>query len=143
MDVDSSHPAYPAIRALVDRGVVQIGASGEFQGSQPLLRYDAAQWLYRSLQSVQAETPGELDELPGRVSTVENRLTTVSNKTSSLESEVQSLKSTVATLQRDVGNLRDVAPPGEDVVRRVQTNFVLGVTAVVLGVAALAAALFF
>ncbi len=143
VDVDPSHPAFGAIRALVDRGIVVIGASGEFQGSQPLLRYDAAQWLYRTLERAQGAGSGDVDALAGRVSTVENRVSTVSNNVGRMESDLQSLKDTVGSLQRDVGNLRDVASPAENLSQRVQTNFVLGVTAVVLGVAALGVAIFF
>lgn len=142
VDVDSSHPAYNAIRELVDKGIIEIGADGEFQGSEPLLRYDAAQWLHRAMQAM-AAAPGELEDLGGRLSTVEGEVGSVSDQTSALESEIQSLKNTVSTLQRDVSGLEEAAAPQEDMARRVQTNFVLGVTAVVLGVAALAATIFF
>jgi len=141
VDVTSDHPAYQAIRTLVDKGIIHVGADGEFQGSQPLLRYDAAEWLYRTMQ--QAAAPGQLEDFAGRLSTVENQVGSVSDRAQSLESELRSVNNALSSLRQEVAGLEEAAAPAQDVARRVQTNFILGVTAVVLGVAALAVSIFF
>jgi len=141
VDVGSDHPAYQAIRSLVDKGIIRVGADGEFQGSQPLLRYDAAEWLYRSLQ--EAAAPGQLDDFAGRLSSVENQVGSVSDQAQALESELRSVNNALSSLRQDVAGLEEAAAPAEDMARRVRTNFILGVTAVVLGVGALAVTIFF
>ena len=59
IDVDPAHPAYAAIRYLVDAGVLNVAETGgEFRGDQALLRYDAALWIYRAMQSLSQPQPG-------------------------------------------------------------------------------------
>jgi len=97
--------------------------------------------LIRDLEG--ARPTGDVEGLTGRVSTLESRTSTLTSDISRLSSDVQSLKATVATLERDVRNLKDTGLPSPDLAGRVQTNFILGVTAVVLSVAALGVAIFF
>ncbi|MGC9530332.1 MAG: S-layer homology domain-containing protein [Candidatus Bipolaricaulaceae bacterium] len=143
LDVDPSHPAYAAIRYLVDNGIISVQATGgEFKGNQALLRYDAAQWLYRALQkTAPAQGTGDVTTLTNKVNALDAQVGSLAADVSQHGSELQSLRSSVSGLSREVSNLRAQAP-GTDLAGRVQTNFVLGVTGVLLGVAAVAMAIF-
>lgn len=143
IDVDPAHPAYAAIQYLVQAGVLNVAETGgEFRGDQPLLRYDAALWLYRAMQQLSESQPG-LD-----VAALENRLGQVEARVQSLQADVathtgqlSSLQGSVNSLRADVQALKAQAPAG-NLASRVQTNFLLSVTGVLLGVAAVAMAIF-
>jgi hypothetical protein len=129
VDVPTTHPAHAAIRNLVQRGVIVVGAGGEFSGNAPLLRYDAAQWLHRAITNVEGTRAG----------------TDVSVQVTSLDAKVNSLE---ATLTREIAAMRgQLAAVGQgagaEAAQKAQTAFVLGVTGVVLALAAVALALWF
>jgi hypothetical protein len=133
VDMDPSHPAYQAVKDLVARGVITVGAGGTFQGSAPLLRYDAAQWIYRAIKNV--ETTGGTG-LSSQVQALDARVQSLAGQVSNQGADIQALRTSVSTLSRDVQALQ--AQPSGALAGRVQTNFILGVTGVLLGAAALA-----
>lgn len=127
VDVPTSHAAYTAIRDLVQRGIIVVGAGGEFAGNAPLLRYDAAQWLSRTITNLEKTRSGT-DLTP--------QVTTLTTRVNSLET----------TMNRELAALRTQiaqASQGAEAAQKAQTAFVLGVTGVVLALAALALALWF
>lgn len=138
VDVPTSHPAYTAIRDLVQRGIIVIGAGGEFQGNQPLLRYDAAQWLYRAVKNVEGTRPTA--DLAAQISALDARLKTVSADVARQGTDVQGLRTEVASVRQGLQAVQGQA--GGEVARQAQLGFVLGVTGVVLSLAAVAIALF-
>ncbi|QAA77288.1 MAG: hypothetical protein BIP78_1522 [Candidatus Bipolaricaulis sibiricus] len=129
VDVPTTHPAYSAVRDLVQRGVIVIGAGGEFSGNAPLLRYDAAQWLSRAIKNVEGTRTG----------------TDYGPQVASLETRVSALDATMAReLQAIRVQLAQVSQTANaEIAQKAQTAFVLGVTGVVLALAAVALALWF
>lgn len=129
VDVATSHPAYASIRDLVQRGIITIGAGGEFAGTQPLTRYDAALWLARAIKNVEGTMPTA--GLTAQVSSLDTRVKTLD---STLTREVAALRTQIASVGQGAG---------AEAAQKAQTAFVLGVTAVVLALAAVAIALWF
>jgi len=142
LDVDPSHPAYPAIKYLIDTGVISLAdTGGEFRGDSALLRYDAALWLYRAMQRMgQAQAGVDVAGLTNRLNSLEAQVQNLQADVASNASGMSGLKTSVNSLSADVQTLKAQAPAG--LAGRVQTNFLLGITGVLLGVAAVAMALF-
>jgi len=127
VDVPTTHPANAAIRDLVQRGIILVGSGGAFSGDAPLLRYDAAQWVSRAIRNVEGTRAG-LD---------------VATQVTTLDTRVRSLD---ATLTREIAAVRAQlatagAGPAAEAGQQAQIAFVLGVTGVVLALAAIALAL--
>jgi len=143
LDVDPSHPAYQAIKYLIEAGVISLEKTGgEFRGNDPLLRYDAVQWLYRAMQRMgEAQGSADLAGLTGRVSSIEAQLQSLQADVGRNAADLQSLRTSVTALSRDVAALKTSAP-SQNLSAKVQTNFLLGITGVLLGVAAVAMAIF-
>ncbi len=133
VDVPTSHPAYNAVRDLVQRGIIVIGAGGEFSGNAPLLRYDAAQWLSAAIKNVEGTRTGT--DLTPRVTTLETRVTALD---ATMTRELQAVRSEIARLSQGPGTAAIAAAE-----QKAQTAFVLGVTGVVLALAAVALSLWF
>ncbi len=129
VDVPTTHSAYNAIRDLVSRGIIVIGAGGEFSGNAPLLRYDAAEWLYRAIRNVEGARTGT--DYGPQVASLETR---VSSLDATMSREIQQLKVQLAQVSQTAN---------AEVAQKAQTAFVLGVTGVVLALAAVALALWF
>ena len=143
LDVDPSHPAYPAIKYLVNQGILKVSETGgEFRGDQPLLRYDGAIWLYRAMQRLaEAQAGTDLTALENRLGGVEAQVQSLRADLAASSGQLGSLKSQVSSLQAEVQALKSQAPAG-NLARKVQTNFLLSITGVLLGVAAVAMAIF-
>jgi hypothetical protein len=143
LDVDPAHPAYQAIRYLMDAGVISLTETGgEFRGGDALLRYDAAIWLYRAMQRLsEAQAGQDVGGLAGRLDLLEGQVQNLQADLGGLAGELSSLRGSVAGLNSEVQALKAQAP-GAGLAGRVQTNFLLGVTGVLLGVAAVAMVLF-
>lgn len=136
LDVDASHPAYSSIRYLVDRGIIVPQASGEFMGGSPLLRYDAAQWLARALQyGAGSQGAVDLSPLTTRVNSLEAQVQTLGADVTRQGSELGAVKTSVSALSQEVAIVQEAGPGAS--AQKIQTNFVLGVTGVILGAAAL------
>lgn len=129
VDVPTTHPAYNAIRDLVSRGIIVIGAGGEFSGNAPLLRYDAAEWLSRTIKNVEGTRMGT--DYGPQVASLESR---VSSLDATMSREIQGLKVQLAQVSQTAN---------AEVAQKAQTAFILGVTGVVLALAAVALALWF
>ncbi len=130
VDVPTTHPAYRAIQDLVKRGIIVVGAGGEFAGNAPLLRYDAALWLSRTITNLEGATKGAADLTP-RVSTLETRVAALD---STLTRELQAMRVQIAQATQGAG---------AEAAQKAQTAFVLGVTGIVLALGAIALALWF
>ncbi|MCS7240649.1 MAG: S-layer homology domain-containing protein [Candidatus Bipolaricaulota bacterium] len=134
-DVPRSHPAYSAVQNLLSRGILVPTTSGQFMGDQPLLRYDAAVWLDRAIKNIEAKISASTDLTP-RISTLENQVRSLSSDVSKLSSDLSTLSARVNALQQSVGQ-------GGEVAQKAQLGVVLGLTGVILGLAALAWLIFF
>ncbi|MCX7750861.1 MAG: S-layer homology domain-containing protein [Candidatus Bipolaricaulota bacterium] len=128
VDVPTTHPAYKSIQELVKRGIIVVGAGGEFGGNSPLLRYDAAQWIHRTITNLESTIKVGTDLTP-RLTSLETR---VSGLDATLTRELQAIRAQLAQVQG-----------GAEAARKAQTALVVGVTGVVLALAALALYLWF
>ena len=143
IDVDPAHPAYAAIRYLVDAGVLNVAETGgEFRGDQALLRYDAALWIYRAMQSLSQAQPGlDVAAVDARIGSVEAQLQSLQAEVRNTSGQLGSLRNSVTALSAEVQALK--AQPGAgNFAGQVRTNFLLGITGVLLGVTAVAMAIF-
>jgi hypothetical protein len=134
VDVPRNHPAYAAVQDLLSRGVLVPTAGGQFMGDQPLLRYDAAVWLYRAIRNIEGKISGT--DLTPRLTTLENQVRSLSSDLNRLSSDLSTLSARVNALQQSIGQ-------GGEVAQKAQLGVVLGLTGVILGLAALAWLIFF
>jgi hypothetical protein len=134
VDVPRNHPAYAAVQDLLSRGVLVPTAGGQFMGDQPLLRYDAAVWLYRAIKNIEGKISGT--DLTPRLTTLENQVRSLSSDLNRLSSDLSTLSARVNALQQSIGQ-------GGEVAQKAQLGVVLGLTGVILGLAALAWLIFF
>jgi hypothetical protein len=134
VDVPRNHPAYAAVQDLLSRGVLVPTAGGQFMGDQPLLRYDAAVWLYRAIRNIEGKISGT--DLTPRFTTLENQVRSLSSDLNRLSSDLSTLSARVNALQQSIGQ-------GGEVAQKAQLGVVLGLTGVILGLAALAWLIFF
>ncbi|MBC7317929.1 S-layer homology domain-containing protein [Candidatus Bipolaricaulota bacterium] len=134
VDVPRNHPAYSAVQNLLSRGILVPTSSGQFMGDQPLLRYDAAVWLDRAIRNLEAKL--STTDLTPRLTTLENQISSVSSDLNRVSSELSALSARVNALQQAVGQ-------GGDIAQKAQLGVVLGLTGIILGLAALAWLIFF
>lgn len=139
LDVDPSHPAYPAIKYLVNQGILKVSETGgEFRGDQPLLRYDGAIWLYRAMQHFpQGQPQVDIAGLESRLGDLQSQVSSLKSSLSSTANTVNGLRASVNSLTVQVNNLK--AQGATNLSGRVQTNFLLAVTGVILGLGAVVA----
>ncbi len=135
IDVPKSHPAYSSVQNLLTRGILVPTASGQFMGDQPLLRYDAAVWLDRAIKNIEAKISVATD-LTLRLTSLENQMRSLSSDLSALRADISTLSARVNALQQSVGQ-------GGEVAQKAQLGVVLGLTGVILGLAALVWVIFF
>ncbi len=135
IDVPKSHPAYSSVQNLLTRGILVPTASGQFMGDQPLLRYDAAVWLDRAIKNIEAKISAATDLTP-RLTSLENQMRSLSSDLSTLRADISTLSARVNALQQSVGQ-------GGEVAQKAQLGVVLGLTGVILGLAALVWVIFF
>lgn len=135
LDVPKNHSAYASVQSLLARGILVPTASGQFMGDQPLLRYDAAVWLDRAIKNIEAKISATTDLTP--------RLTSLETQMRSLSSDLNALRSEIATLSARVNALQQSVGQGGEVVQKAQMGVILGLTGVILGLAALAWVIFF
>ncbi|MGQ9699611.1 MAG: hypothetical protein ACUVQS_00825 [Candidatus Bipolaricaulaceae bacterium] len=134
LDVPKNHPAYSSVQNLLSRGILVTTASGQFMGDQPLLRYDAAVWLDRAIKNIEAKISATTDLTP-RLSSLETQMRSLSSDLSTLRSDITTLSARVNALQQAVGQ-------GGEVAQKAQMGVILGLTGVILGLAALAWVIF-
>lgn len=134
LDVPKNHPAYSSVQNLVSQGILVPTASGQFMGDQPLLRYDAAVWLDRAIKNIQAKISATTDLTP-RLSSLETQMRSLASDLSTLRSDITTLSARVNALQQAVGQ-------GGEVAQKAQMGVILGLTGVILGLAALAWVIF-
>lgn len=135
IDVPRNHPAYSAVQNLLSRGILVPTTGGQFMGDQPLLRYDAAVWLDRAIKNIEAKIAATTELTP--------RLTSLENQIRSLSSDLSTLRTEISTLSARVNALQQLVGQGGEVAHKAQLGVVLGLTGVILGLAALAWLIFF
>ena len=136
-DVPSDHWAYQDIQYLANRGIVTGLPGGTYKGDQAITRYQVATLVARTVRYLQnnagTTNQQDLSTLEDLVYKLSERVDSTSQTSSQLQSRVNSLESQVKELRASSG------PENYDqLVKRSQNNFILGVTGVILGAGALA-----
>lgn len=97
VDVPADHYAASDLKFLVERGIITGLPNGEFQGSKPLNRYDAAVLIARALRYMQNDPekiqPADLKVLQDLIFKVSERVQALDK----LEQDVATLKSRPST----------------------------------------------
>ncbi len=150
VDVPKDHWAYDDIKYLADRGIITGLPGGKFNGSQPLTRYSAAALIARTIKYLQnnpeSVTPKDLDVLKDLIFKVSDKLaklqTQVNNlqggNTSALESRVTKNEQEIADLKTQIQSLSQNNT--SKLASRVNANFIISVTALLVGIIGVALA---
>ena len=150
VDVPKDHWAYDDIKYLADRGIITGLPGGKYNGSQPLTRYDAAALIARAIKYMQnnpeSVTPQDLDTLKDLIFKVSDRLSSLETKVNSLQggnnsalaNQVAQNKQAIASLQSQVGAMAQ--NDTSKLASRVNANFIISVTALLVGLIGVALA---
>jgi hypothetical protein len=148
-DVPKTHWAYADLEFLAQRGIITGLPGGKFDGDSPMTRYSAAVYISRAIKYMQnnpeSVTPADLETLKTLIFQVSDSVTSLQSQvgasgTSSLEARVVKVEQSVAQINAKLGTSAptDVAA----LEKRVQGTFILSLTALLVGIAALAIATF-
>lgn len=140
-DVPEDHWAYEDIKYLAEKGILTGLPSGEYEGEEAITRYQVANLVARAVRYLQ-EHQGTGDQQD--LSTLEDLVYKLSEKVDSASQTSDQLTTRIDELQTEVDDLkaRSARPENYDqLVKRSENNFILGVTGIVLGAGALAWAL--
>ena len=149
VDVPIDHWAYEDIVYLNERGIITGLPGGEFNGDDPLDRYSAAAMIARAVrymennpQSVTAQDLDTLRDLIFRVSDDVDQLSTEINSIEvggNLASQVSANTLAIQQIQAQLDG--GEATDDSALAGRVSTNFILSVTALLLGITGIALSL--
>jgi len=141
-DVPRDHWAYQDIQYLAQRGILEGLPGGTYKGDEPITRYQVATLVARTVRYLQ-NNMGSTNQQD--LSTLEDLVYKLSERVDSTSSSTSQLQSQVNDLQAQVQELRASSGPEnyDQLVKRSQNNFILGVTGIVLGAGALAWTLLF
>ena len=149
-DVAADHWAYEDLEYLVNRGIITGLPGGQFNGEDPLERFDAAAMIARAIQymennpgSVNADDLDVLKELiygvSGDVQAVQSQVNALEQGGSSdIADRVSDSEQAIAALRAEFeeSNMADMAA----LAKRVQANFIISLTALLVGIIGVALA---
>jgi hypothetical protein len=145
--VAKDHWAYSDLEFLIQRGIITGLPGGKFDGDSPMTRYSAAVYISRAIKYMQnnpeSVTPADLDTLKTLIFQVSDSVTALQSQigtsgTASLEARVVKTEQAIAQI-----NAKLQTDGGTDVTalsKRLQGTFILSLTALLVGIAALAIA---
>ena len=142
-DVPKDHWAYADLEYLAERGIITGLPGGQYKGSEPLDRYSAAALIARAIKYLQnnpeSVTPQDLDVLKDLIFKVSDRLSTLEERipgqsTSNLEARVAQNEQDIIELQQNGGT------DSGKLANRVNANFIISLTALLVGIIAVALA---
>lgn len=141
-DVPTDHWAYQDIQYLAERGIITGLPGGTYKGDQAITRYQVANLVARTVRYLQ-DNMGSTNQQD--LSTLEDLVYKLSERVDSTSQTSSQLQDRVNNLEAQVKELRASSGPEnyDQLVKRSQNNFILGVTGVVLGAGALAWTLLF
>lgn len=145
-DVSKDHWAYDDIKYLADRGIITGLPGGQYQGQEDLDRYSAAALISRAVKYLQnnpeSVTLQDLDVLKDLIFKISDNMATLQGQVDSLQGgsdlreQVVSNQEQISELGRQVESLSK-SDTGE-LAPRVDTNFVISLIGVLVGIAAIA-----
>jgi len=137
-DVPSDHWAYPDIQYLAQRGIITGLPSGNYEGDEPITRYQVATLVAKTVRYLQ-NNPGSTNQQD--LSTLEDLVYKLSERVDSTTSNTSQLQQQVRNLESQVQEIRATSGPGEEynqLAKKADNNFILGITGILLGAGALA-----
>jgi len=141
-DVPRDHWAYDDLSYLVERGIITGLPGGSYQGSEPLDRYSAAALIARAIRYLQnnpeSVTPQDLDILKDLIFKVSDNLSSLQAQMDSLGGSSQ-LEARVAQNEQQIAQLAEQGPSG-GLLNRINANFIISLTALLIGIIAVALA---
>jgi len=146
-DVPKDHWAYADLEFLAQRGIITGLPGGKFDGDSAMTRYSAAVYIARAIKYMQnnpeSVTPADIETLKTLIFQVSDSVTTLQAQSGT--ANLASLGARVAKNEQDIAKLNgqrqiDGTPDTSALEKRVQGIFILSLTALLVGIAALAVA---
>lgn len=149
-DVSKDHWAYADLEYLAQRGIITGLPGGKFNGDQPMDRYTVAVYIARAMKYMQnnpeSVTPQDLDALKDLIFQISDDVARLEARSQGGTTAVSSaLESRMARAEQEIAQLKVQmqAGAGTDVAaltKRVQANFILSLTALLVAIIAVALA---
>jgi hypothetical protein len=148
-DVSKDHWAYADLEYLAQRGIITGLPGGRFNGDQPMDRYTVAVYIARAMKYMQNNPEGVTQE---DLDVLKDLIFQISDDVAALQARVQggttapsTLEARMVRAEQDIAQLRAQiqAGAGTDVAaltKRVQANFILSLTALLVAIIAVALA---
>lgn len=140
-DVPRDHWAYEDLKYLAERGIITALPGGQYKGNEPLDRYTAAALIARAIKYLQnnpeSVTPQDLDVLKDLIFKTSDRLSTLEAKLG--QGSAAGLEARVAQAEQDIAQLRG-GTDASKLASRVNANFIISLTALLVGIIAVALA---
>lgn len=146
-DVPRDHWAYEDLEYLAARGIITGLPGGVYNGDDPLDRYSAAAMIARAIKYMQnnpeSVTPEDLDVLKDLIFQVSDDVaalqgTGISGGASDLEARVGRNEQSISELNSRLDNMIDWDTAS--LTKRVQANFIISLTALLIGIIGVALA---
>ena len=146
-DVPRDHWAYEDLEYLAARGIITGLPGGRYNGDDPLDRYSAAAMIARAIKYMQnnpeSVTPADLDVLKDLIFQVSDDVAALQGErlqgdASALEPRVSRNEQSIAELTGQVENIG--VSDASALTRRVQANFIISLTALLIGIIGVALA---
>jgi hypothetical protein len=146
-DVAKDHWAYADLEFLAQRGIITGLPGGKYEGDAAMTRYSAAVYIARAIKYMQnnpeSVTPADLETLKTLIFQVSDSVTTLQAQggtagTASLEARVAKNEQSIAQLNAKLQTTGTSDTSALE--KRVQGIFILSLTALLVGIAALAVA---
>jgi len=147
-DVPQDHWAYADLQYLAERGIITGLPGGQYRGTEPLDRYSAAALIARAIKYLQnnpeSVTPQDLDVLKDLIFKVSDRLSTLEAQTGLVQQGAapSALEARVVQNEQAIAQLQTQGVGGVDakLTNRVNANFIISLTALLVGIIAVALA---
>lgn len=149
-DVPRDHWAYEDLEYLAARGIITGLPGGRYDGESALSRYSAAAMIARAIQYMQnnpsSVTPEDLDVLKGLIFDLTDDVGALQAEVASIQrGEDTELATRVTRNEQQISQLnqqlQDTTPSSTTTLtKRVQANFILSLTALLVGIIGVALA---
>ena len=146
-DVPRDHWAYEDLEYLAARGIITGLPGGRYNGDEPLDRYSAAAMIARAIKYMQnnpeSVTPEDLDILKGLIFEVSDDVAALQG--GGIQGDASAIESRVSRNEQAISELNDrvediSVSDASSLVKRVQANFIISLTALLIGIIGVALA---
>ena len=146
-DVPRDHWAYEDLEYLAARGIITGLPGGQYNGDDPLDRYSAAAMIARAIKYMQnnpeSVTPEDLDVLKDLIFQVSDDVAALQGTGPS--GDVSGLESRIARNEQTIAGINDTlesmsTSDTSSLAKRVQANFIISLTALLIGIIGVALA---